>query len=36
MGIIFGFTGINVMRLPAEDALPAEPLAAVPLVVQDK
>jgi Na+:H+ antiporter, NhaC family len=36
MGIIFGFTGMNVMRLPAEDALPAEPLAVVPLVVQDK
>jgi hypothetical protein len=24
------------MRLPAEEALPAEPLAAVPLVIQDK
>jgi NhaC family Na+:H+ antiporter len=36
MGIIFGFTGVNVMRLPAEEATPAEPLAVVPLVVQDK
>jgi hypothetical protein len=36
MGMIFGFTGINVMRLPAEQALPAEPLAVVPMVVQDK
>jgi NhaC family Na+:H+ antiporter len=36
MGIIFGFTGLNVMRLPKEDALPAEPLASVPLVIQDK
>jgi hypothetical protein len=24
------------MRLPADEALPAEPLTAVPLVVQDK
>jgi NhaC family Na+:H+ antiporter len=36
MGMIFGFTGVNVMRLPADEALPAEPLATVPLVVQDK
>ena len=36
LGMIYGFVGINVMRLPAEEALPAEPLTAVPLVVQDK
>jgi NhaC family Na+:H+ antiporter len=36
LGMIYGFVGINVMRLPADEALPAEPLTAVPLVVQDK
>ena len=36
MGVIFGFTGVNVMRLPADEATPAEPLVVVPMVVQDK
>jgi len=36
LGMVYGFVGINVMRLPADEALPAEPLAVVPMVVQDK
>jgi NhaC family Na+:H+ antiporter len=36
LGMIYGFVGINIMRLPPEDALPAEPLAEVPMIVQDK
>jgi NhaC family Na+:H+ antiporter len=36
LGMVYGFVGINIMRLPADEALPAEPLAVVPLVVQDK
>src|SRR5512139_2117992 len=36
LGMIFGFVGINIMRLPEEAALPVEPLAEVPLAVQDK
>ncbi|HJS20193.1 MAG TPA: Na+/H+ antiporter NhaC [Anaerolineales bacterium] len=36
LGMIYGFVGINVMRLPSEAPLPAEPLSVVPLVVQDK
>lgn len=36
LGLIYGFVGINVQRLGAEEPLPAEPLAEVPLVLQDK
>jgi NhaC family Na+:H+ antiporter len=36
LGMIYGFAGINVMRLPSEERLPAEPLAEVPMVVQDR
>jgi NhaC family Na+:H+ antiporter len=36
LGMIYGFVGINIMRLPADSSLPAEPMAEVPLVVQDK
>lgn len=36
MGLIFGFVGINVLRLPSDAAFPAEPLATIPMVVQDK
>ena len=36
LGMVYGFVGINIMRLPADSALPAEPLAVVPMVVQDK
>ncbi|MGE5378018.1 MAG: Na+/H+ antiporter NhaC [Bacteroidota bacterium] len=36
IGLIYGFVGINIMRLPEDQALPAELLTTVPLVVQDK
>jgi NhaC family Na+:H+ antiporter len=36
LGMVFGFTGVNIMRLKPEEPLPAEPLAQVPMVVQDK
>ncbi len=36
LGMIYGFMGINVMRLEPEAALPAEPLAEVPMVVLDR
>ena len=36
LGMVYGFVGINVQRLEPESALPAEPLAEVPLVVQDR
>ncbi len=36
LGMIYGFVGINIMRLPAEASLPSEPLEKVPMVVQDK
>jgi NhaC family Na+:H+ antiporter len=36
LGMVYGFVGINIMRLPSDEALPAEPLAVVPMVVQDK
>ena len=36
LGMVYGFVGINIMRLPADEALPAEPLAAIPPVIQDK
>jgi Na+:H+ antiporter, NhaC family len=36
LGMVYGFVGINIMRLPADEALPAEPLAVIPLVIQDK
>jgi hypothetical protein len=34
--MIFGFAGINIMRLDPEAATPAQPLEKVPMVVQDK
>jgi Na+:H+ antiporter, NhaC family len=36
LGMIFGFAGINIMRLQPEEPLPAEPLAVVPTVGLDK
>ncbi len=36
MGLIFGYTGINVMRLQPDSPLPAVPLADVPKVGLDK
>lgn len=36
LGMIYGFAGINIMRLEPDQPLPAEPLADVPMVVQDK
>jgi Na+:H+ antiporter, NhaC family len=36
LGMIYGFVGINVMRLEPDAALPAEPRADIPLVLQDK
>ena len=36
LGMIYGFMGINIMRLKPEEALPAEPLTEVPMVVQDR
>ena len=36
LGMIYGFAGINVMRLEPEKPTPAEPLAEVPMVVQDR
>lgn len=36
LGLIFGFLGINVQRLEPDEPLPAEPLASIPIVVQDK
>ena len=32
LGMIYGFVGINIMRLQPEAALPAEPLAEIPMV----
>jgi NhaC family Na+:H+ antiporter len=36
LGMAYGFIGINIMRLPAESALPSEPLANIPIVGLDK
>jgi NhaC family Na+:H+ antiporter len=36
LAMIFGFTGVNVQRFKPEEALPAEPLAKIPSVVQNK
>ena len=36
LGMIFGFAGINIMRLDPEAPTPAQPLAEVPMTVQDK
>jgi NhaC family Na+:H+ antiporter len=36
LGMIYGFAGINVMRLEPEEALPTQPLAEVPMVIQDR
>ena len=36
LGMIYGFVGINIMRLPPEASLPSTPLEVVPIVGQDK
>jgi NhaC family Na+:H+ antiporter len=36
LGMIYGFAGVNVMRLEPEEALPTQPLAEVPMVIQDR
>ena len=36
LGMIYGFMGINIMRLKPEEALPTEPLTEVPMIVQDR
>jgi len=36
LGLIYGFAGINVMRLAPDDAPPALPSEAIPLVAQHK
>jgi NhaC family Na+:H+ antiporter len=36
LGLLYGLLGINVMRLDPDKPLPTEPLAEVPMVVQDK
>jgi Na+:H+ antiporter, NhaC family len=36
IGMIYGFVGINIMRLPSDAATPVEPLATVPIVGLDK
>jgi len=36
LGMLYGFLGINVMRLDPDKPLPTEPMAVVPMVVQDK
>jgi Na+:H+ antiporter, NhaC family len=36
IGMIYGFVGINIMRLPSDAATPAVPLATVPMVGLDK
>jgi NhaC family Na+:H+ antiporter len=36
LGMLYGFAGINIMRLEPEAATPTEPLADVPMAVQDK
>jgi NhaC family Na+:H+ antiporter len=36
LGLIYGFVGINIMRLKPEEASPAEPLEQVPQVIQDR
>jgi NhaC family Na+:H+ antiporter len=36
LGMIYGFVGINIMRLPPEASLPSTPLEVIPIVGQDK
>jgi NhaC family Na+:H+ antiporter len=36
LGMLYGFIGINIMRLPQDAPTPAEPLAEVPAVVLDR
>jgi Na+:H+ antiporter, NhaC family len=36
LGLIYGFAGINIMRLNPEEELPTQPLAEVPMVMQDR
>jgi NhaC family Na+:H+ antiporter len=36
IGMIFGFTGVNIMRLEPNSATPSVPLADIPMAVQDK
>ena len=36
LGMVYGFVGVNIMRLPPEGALPSEPLVNIPMVGLDK
>jgi NhaC family Na+:H+ antiporter len=36
LGMVYGFVGINIMRLPADSPLPSVPLAEIPMVGLDK
>jgi len=36
LGMVYGFAGINIMRLEPESPLPAAPLVNVPVIGQDK
>jgi NhaC family Na+:H+ antiporter len=36
LGMVYGFVGINIMRLQPEALLPAEPLIEAPMTIQDK
>jgi NhaC family Na+:H+ antiporter len=36
LGMIFGFAGINIMRLDPESPFPSTPLEEIPVVGQDK
>ena len=36
LGMIYGFVGINVMRLSPEEQPPVETLVEAPLVIQDR
>jgi NhaC family Na+:H+ antiporter len=36
LGMVYGFVGINIMRLPPEAPLPVVPLSVVPIVGLDK
>lgn len=36
LGMVYGFVGINIMRLPADGVLPSQPLAEIPIVGLDK
>lgn len=36
LGMVYGFVGIDIMRLAPEEATPTQPLERVPLMVQDR